>query len=93
MAIRICGLYTLIPISLLLTICFFVLSTVGKIECKKLKNFGLIVATLLMLSAFLILLIGISATIFGKDTVIFPTMRYMMQIKAELIKGMFIPNM
>lgn len=93
MAIRICGLYTIIPMSLLLTICFFVLFAAGKTECQKLKKFGLFVVSLLMVSAFLVLLIGISATIFGKDTVILPTIQYMMQIKTDLIKGMFVSNM
>jgi len=93
MEMRICGLYTLIPASLLLTICFFVLFSAGKTECQKLKKFGLFVAALLMISAFLVLLIGISATIFGKDAVIFPTMQYMIQAKAQLIKGMLVPNM
>ena len=50
---RVIGLFALIPATVLLTISFFVLVVIGKIEKVGLKAFGYVVAALLWVAALL----------------------------------------
>ena len=59
-----CGLYsffTLIPATILLTISFFVLVVLRKIEARPLKVFGYIIAVLLWIGSLLIVSSGINS--------------------------------
>ncbi|MCX5749320.1 MAG: hypothetical protein NTZ10_03640 [Candidatus Saganbacteria bacterium] len=53
------GVYCIIPVTIYLTISFFVLFVVGKTDSKNLKIFGNVIAVLLWVSALLILIAGI----------------------------------
>lgn len=53
------GIYSIIPITIYLTISFFVLFAAGKAESKGLKTFGQVIAVLLWICAFLMLVAGI----------------------------------
>ena len=53
------GIYTIIPITIYLTISFFVLFAAGKAESKNLKAFGQAVAVLLWICALLIFIAGV----------------------------------
>jgi len=54
-------LFSLIPVTGLLTVSFFVLFSLQKVESKKLKSFGRVIAMLLCVCAALVLLTGIYA--------------------------------
>jgi len=56
---RIMGLCSIIPISILLTVSFFVLFAVQKTEMQGLKKFGRIIAVLLWISSTMIFTMGI----------------------------------
>lgn len=56
---RLLGLFALIPATILLTISFFVLVVIEKIEKQGLKAFGYVVAALLWAAAFLVISTGI----------------------------------
>jgi hypothetical protein len=51
---RLIGLFALVPATVLLTISFFVLVVIGKIEKAGLKAFGYVVAALLWVAALLV---------------------------------------
>lgn len=57
--IRLTGIFTLIPATVLLTISFFVLLALTQVESPGLKKLGKLVAVLLWVSAGLVLLAGI----------------------------------
>ena len=56
---RLIGLFAIIPTAVLLTISFFVLFAIRKIESLGLKAFGYVVAALLWVAALLVLSAGI----------------------------------
>jgi hypothetical protein len=56
---RLAGVFALIPTTILLTVSFFVLLAIGRLQEKTLKAFGYVVAALLWLSAFLVISAGI----------------------------------
>lgn len=68
--IRLSGIFTIIPATILLTISFFVLFAVTKIESIVLKNFGKVVAALLWISAGLFLLMGCYILVTGHHPII-----------------------
>jgi len=53
------GLFAIVPISMFLTVSFFVLYAVTKTEMQSLKSFGRVIAVLLWISAALVLSVGI----------------------------------
>lgn len=65
MSSRLVGLMAVIPITMLLTVSFFVLFTVSKTENKGLKKFGWTAAVLLWISAFMFFCGGMITTIKG----------------------------
>lgn len=73
------GLLALIPASVLLTLSFFVLFTITKVEKRKLKVFGYTIAALLWLVAFVVFSAGIYMAFSGC-----PMRGYPMQ---EMMKG------
>lgn len=76
---RLMGLFTIIPATLLLTISFFVLFTLRKIETQGLKAFGYCLAVLLWIAAAMIFSVGVYTVYSGRHP-----MMYMMQ---EMMKG------
>jgi hypothetical protein len=59
MASRLAGLVALLPTTIFLTISFFVLVAISKVERQGIKAFGYVVAALLWLSALIVLSGGI----------------------------------
>ena len=76
---RLMGLFTIIPATLLLTISFFVLFTLRKIETQGLKAFGYVIAALLWVATALVFSVGIYTVYSGRHP-----MMYMMQ---EMMQG------
>ena len=68
--IRLLGMYTIIPATLFLTISFFVMFTIRKIENRGLKNFGNMIVFLLWACALMIFLSGIYAVITGRHPIV-----------------------
>jgi len=58
-AFRVLGLFALVPVAVLLTISFFVLLVLRKIEDSGLRIFGYVVATLLWIAAALVFMVGV----------------------------------
>lgn len=67
---RLLGLFAIIPISLLLTVSFFVLISVKNVQSKALKTFGYVVTALLWAAAIAAFSIGIYVIITGKHPMI-----------------------
>ncbi|MCX5707160.1 MAG: hypothetical protein NTW13_05880 [Candidatus Omnitrophica bacterium] len=63
---RLTGLCAIIPTTLLLTVSFFVLFILRKVESNILKAFGYVVASLLWLSALLVFSCGVYTLATGK---------------------------
>ena len=63
---RVIGLFAIIPTAVLLTISFFVLFTLRKIETEGLKAFGYCLAVLLWIAAALVLSVGIYTVSTGR---------------------------
>ncbi|MBI5555221.1 MAG: hypothetical protein HY920_05150 [Elusimicrobia bacterium] len=66
---RLLGMYTIIPATVFLTISFFVMFTLRKIEGRGLKNFGNLVVFLLWACAMMIFLSGAYAVITGRHPI------------------------
>jgi len=77
---RLLGLFAVIPTAVLLTISFFVLFALRKIETEGLKAFGYIIATLLWIGAALVLSVGLYAVASGRQPMC-PMMYKMMEGK------------
>jgi len=71
---RLVGLFAIIPATLLLTVSFFVLFTLRKIEAQGLKAFGYVIASLLWVGALLVFSAGVYTISTGR-----PPMVCMMQ--------------
>lgn len=63
---RILGVFAVIPATVLLTVSFFVLVVIRKLETQALKAFGYVVAALLWLAASLVLATGMYTLSTGK---------------------------
>lgn len=68
--IRLLGMYTIIPAAVFLTISFFVMVTIQKIENRGLKSFGNLVIFLLWVCALMLFLSGIYAVITGRHPIV-----------------------
>ncbi len=75
------GLIALVPMTMLLTISFFVLLGVQKTDAKGLKGFGKFVAVLLWLCAAGFLVAGATVVVTGK------TPMHMMMMKHGMMQG------
>jgi hypothetical protein len=85
--LRIAGLFAVIPIAVLLTISFFVLFAMRKIETQGLKAFGYVVAALLWLAALLVFSAGVYTLSTGRMPMKCPMMRQMMHGNKEGMMG------
>jgi len=63
---RLAGLFAIIPATLLLTVSFFVLFVLRKIETQGLKAFGYVIASLLWVGTLLVFSAGIYTLSTGK---------------------------
>ena len=63
---KLMGLFAVIPATVLLTISFFVLFTISKVEKRKLKVFGYTIVALLWLVAFSVFSTGIYMAFSGR---------------------------
>jgi hypothetical protein len=77
---RLVGLFTIIPATLLLTISFFVLFLLRKIETEGLKAFGYVITTLLWVGAVLVLSAGVYIISTGRH----PMMEMMQQMHGRM---------
>ncbi len=84
---RLLGLVAVIPISMLLTVSFFVLIAVCKAENKGLKAFGYVIAALLWLAVILAFSAGLYVIITGKHPMM-EMMHHMMQMKSQMMQPM-----
>lgn len=82
--VRILGLFAIIPVTILLTVSFFVLFTLGKVTSKGIRNLGICVAILLWISALLVSSLGIYTLVTGKH----PMMQIM---KHCMMQNMIMP--
>ena len=69
-AVRLLAIFSVIPVTLLLTISFFVLYAVKRTATRGLRNFGYLVAVLLWLSALLVASVGYYALLTGQHPAI-----------------------
>ena len=87
---KLIGLVAIIPLTMLLTVSFFVLLVLRKVEASPLKIFGYVIAALLWLSALMVLSGGIYNLSTGKC----PMMTAMHQMKMKMcpmMKGGMMP--
>jgi hypothetical protein len=83
---RLVGLFTIIPATLLLTISFFVLFSLRKIETEGLKAFGYVITTLLWVGAALVFSAGVYIISTGRH----PMMGMMQQMMQGQMPGMMM---
>lgn len=76
---RILGLFALIPTALLLTVSFFVLFAIRKIESQGLKAFGYVISAILWICAVFVFSVGIYVMSTGRHP--------MMPMMQEMMKG------
>ncbi len=88
--LRIAGLFAVIPAAVLLTISFFVLFAMRKIETQGLKAFGYVVAALLWLAAALVFSAGAYTLSTGRPAMMYPMMH---KIMGSHRPGMMGPGM
>jgi hypothetical protein len=63
---RVLGLFSIIPVTLLLALSYFVLFSVRKVEAQGLKNFGWVIAVLLWICGALVFSTGLFTIASGK---------------------------
>jgi hypothetical protein len=80
--LRFLGLFSIIPVTILLTVSFFVLFVLNKITSKTLRGFGVAIVILLWLSASLVLSLGIYTVATGQHP--------MMQMHRAMMKNMMM---
>ena len=85
---RLIGLLAVIPASVLLTISFFVLLVLRKVEEKGLRIFGKIVAGLLCISAGVVLAGGLNVLVTGKQMIKCPMMMGMKSKNCKMMPMM-----
>lgn len=76
---RLIGLFAIIPTAVLLTVSFFVLFTIRKIETSGLKAFGYVVTAVLWIAALLVFSAGVYTVYTGRKTMFCP--------KKEMMRG------
>jgi hypothetical protein len=67
---RFIGVFTIIPATLLLTVSFFVLFALRKLESQGLKAFGYVIAAMLWVSALLVFSCGVYTISTGRHPVV-----------------------
>ena len=90
---RLIGLFAIIPTALLLTVSFFVLFTIRKIEAYGLRVFGYVVAAILWIAALLVFSAGVYTVYTGRNAMPCPMMEMMRQKMHEPKMGGQMPEM
>jgi hypothetical protein len=90
--VRVMGLFALIPMTVLLTISFFVLFALRKVETQGLKAFGQVIAVLLWIGALLIFSLGVYTVRTGRHPMM-SMMQEMMKCKMQGMMGQPMPGM
>jgi len=85
--IRLVGLLAIIPVALLLTVSFFVLFALGKIQEKRLKTFGYVIVALLWVGALLVTSLGAYTVYTGRH----PMMEIMKGMRMQSMMGSQMP--
>jgi hypothetical protein len=67
---RLLGMYTIIPATIFLTISYFVMLTLRKVESRGFKNFGNLVVFSLWVCALVIFLSGVYAIFTGRHPMV-----------------------
>lgn len=86
---RVLGLFAIIPATVLLTISFFVLFTLRKVEAAGLKAFGYVIAALLWLGALMVSSLGIYTVSTGRH----PMISMMQRMKCGQMQGVMDQQM
>ena len=81
---RLVGFLAIVPATILLTISFFVLLALRKIEAQGLKAFGYVVASLLWVGALMIFSLGIYTVSTGRH----PMMSMFKNMQCPFMQGM-----
>jgi len=89
---RLTGLLTIIPATLLLTVSFFVLFAIRKIETRGLKAFGYVIVALLWTASLLVFSLGVYTVSTGRHPMI-GMMQEMMCGKMHKMGGTQMPMM
>ncbi len=89
---RLIGLFAIIPAALLLTVSFFVLFALRKIEAQGLKAFGYVIAALLWFGVILVISLGIYAMSTGRHPMC-PMMQHMMKKQMQGMTEGQMPSM
>jgi hypothetical protein len=90
--LRLVGLFTIIPATMLLTVSFFVLFALRKIETQGLKAFGYVIASLLWVGALLFFSAGVYTLSTGRPPLVC-MMQEMMKCKMRGMMGGQMPAM
>jgi len=86
--IRLLGLFAIIPISVLLTISFFVLFAVRRADNKGLRFFGHVISVFLWIAAALVFLAGLYIIITGRHPLMEMMQQHMIQMKGHMMPQM-----
>ncbi len=76
---RLIGLFAIVPTALLLTVSFFVLFAIRKVEVDGLRVFGYVVAAVLWIAALLVFSAGVYTIYTGRNAMPCPMMEMMRQ--------------
>jgi hypothetical protein len=90
---RLIGLFAIIPATVLLTISFFVLFALRKIEVQGLKAFGYVVAALLWIGVLLVLSLGLYTISKGRCPMVCPMAKMMKGQMHSMTEGQTPPMM
>ena len=90
---RLSGLITIIPATLLLTISFFVLFALRKVETQGLKSFGYVVVSLLWISSLWFFSIGVYTISTGRPPMICMMQQMMKDKMHSMMKDGRMPAM
>lgn len=82
LALQVAGVFAIVPTTILLTISFFVLFAIRKVDSEGLKSFGRVIVLLLWVSATVIFGAGLYTISTGHHPLV-PTMREMMKCRME----------
>jgi hypothetical protein len=90
---RVIGLFAIIPATVLLTISFFVLFTLRKLEAQGLKLFGYVIAALLWVAVLLVISSGLYVLSTGRLPMCCPIQEMMMKGKIHGMTCQQMPGM
>jgi len=90
---KLMGLLAIVPVTILLTISFFVLVTLRKNEAGALKVFGYVIAALLWVSAFMVLGTGLYTLSTGRCPMMVAMQQQMKAGMCPMMKGGMMPPM